>query len=412
MPHDKTTPRKIKTTRSIRARPSSAVALPVAQTRNPDQFRVTTPALDGRYESAGGNGPGAQFEHRLPPQPPAQGETAKRAEPDGTTSSQPGDRQGDRSPGDGTLGDGQAENPGAHPGETHRHDDGIAAVGQTLDILEALARVGPAPIAPLAEAAGCTRTAALRLLRTLQAHGFALQDEPGGVWRLGARWSVLGRAAAQQGALAATAMPFLAALGKTTGENIYLIVRDGLECATVAIYQADPSLRLYSEVGKRRPLHAGPSRLLLTHAPEAVQTQVLAQRLPRFTPATRTDAAWIAADLQRIRVRDYLITADEEEAGAVSISGPVRDASGHVVAALSITAPSMRMRPPRPRALLPLVLDAAVRLSQALGQPAAGLPPAAKNGVATAATRSAGGIQRWEPQVTGSASPGPHSIFR
>ena len=292
--------------------------------------------------------------------------------------------------------------------DSGRRDYSIAAVGRALDLLEALARIGPAPLAMLAESAGCTRTAAFRLLRTLQARGFAIQDEARGVWRLGARWGVLGRAAAQQGALAATAMPFLAALGKTTGENVYLSVRDGLESETVAIYQADPSLRLYSEVGKRRPLHAGPSRLLLTHAPEAVQTQVLAQRLPRFTPATRTDAAWIAADLQRIRARGYLLTADEVEAGAVSVTGPVHDASGHVVAALSITGASMRMRPPRPRALLPLVLDASARLSKALGQPAATVPAAAANGIA----RTPSDIPRWEPAVAGSASPGPHSIFR
>jgi hypothetical protein len=38
-----------------------------------------------------------------------------------------------------------------------------------------------------------------------------------------------------------------------------------------------------------------------------------------------------------------------------------------VVAALHISAPSMRMRPPRPRNLLPQVMDAAAKLSEALG---------------------------------------------
>ncbi len=66
-----------------------------------------------------------------------------------------------------------------------------------------------------------------------------------------------------------------------------------------------------------------------------MQTQVLAQRLPRFTPATRTDAAWIAADLQRIRTRGYLLTTDEVVAGAATVAAPVRDASGQVVAVLS-----------------------------------------------------------------------------
>jgi len=250
-------------------------------------------------------------------------------------------------------------------------DYSIAAVERALDLLLALAQVGPAALGPLAESAGCTRTAAFRLLRTLQGRGFALQDEARGLWRLGARWGVLGRAAHDQGALAATAAPFLAELGHALGENVYLRTREGLEAETVTVFQAEPSLRLYSTAGSRGPLHAGAARLLLAYAPEAVQTQVLAQRLPRFTPATRTDPAWIAADLQRIRARGYLVTADEVHPGAVSLSVPVRDAAGQVVAELFVSGPSMRMRPPRPRSLLPQVLEAAAKLSRALGAHAA-----------------------------------------
>ena len=291
-------------------------------------------------------------------------------------------------------------------------DYSIAAVERALDLLEALARIGPAPLAALAEAAGCSRTAGFRLLRTLQGRGFAIQDESRGIWRLGARWGVLGRAAVEQGALAATAMPVLAELGKATGENVYLRVRDGMENETIAIHQSDPALRVYTEVGKRGPLHAGSARMLLAHAPEAVQTQVLAQRLPRFTPATRTDSAWIAADLQRIRTRGYLITSDEVIPGAVSVTAPVRDASGQVIAALSLGAPSMRMRPPRPRTLLPQVMEAAARLSEALGdqtpaaKPVAGAPNGA-NGTAAAVA-----AQRWPGNGHGAASAGPHSMFR
>jgi len=287
--------------------------------------------------------------------------------------------------------------------EAQARDYSIAAVDRALDLLEALARVGPAPLAVLAETAGCSRTAGFRLLRTLQARGFAIQDDARGLWRLGARWGVLGRAAAEQGALAATAMPILASLGKAIGENTYLRVRDGMERETVAIYQTDPALRLYTEVGKRGPLHAGSSRLLLAHAPEAVQTQVLAQRLSRFTPATRTDSAWIAADLQRIRTRGYLITSDEVVAGAVSVAAPVRDASGQVVAIIYVGAPSIRMRPPRPRSLVPTVIEAATKLSQALGA-CADKPAAAGQEDAPA--------QAWPVGPPLIQSPRPHSIFR
>jgi DNA-binding IclR family transcriptional regulator len=298
---------------------------------------------------------------------------------------------------------------GSHEPAAPARDYSIAAVGRALDLLEALSRLGPAPLAALADQARCTRTAGFRLLRTLEARGFAIQDEARGMWRLGARWGVLGRAAVEQGALEATAMPFLSGLGKTSGENVYLRVRDGLESETIAIYQADPGLRLYSEVGKRQPLHAGSSRLLLAHAPEAVQTQVLAQRLPRFTPATRTDAAWIAADLQRIRTRGYLLTTDEVVAGAATVAAPVRDASGQVVAVLSVSAPTMRMRPPRPRALLPVVLDAAAKLSRALGATGGDITTRTADPARKGQGATAGSARETSPAL---AAPGPHSIFR
>ncbi len=285
------------------------------------------------------------------------------------------------------------------------------AVNRALSLLETLARTGPVPLAVLADAAGCGKTAAFELLTTMQGRNFVIQDASHGLWRLGARWAVLGSAASEQGALAATAMPYLAALGNATGENVYLRVREGMECETVAIYQTDPGLRVYTEVGKKMPLHAGSGRLLLAHAPEAVQTQVLAQRLQRYTPSTRIDPSWIAADLHRIRQRGFLITDSEVVAGTVSVCAAVRDASGQVVAAMLIGAPSLRMRPPRPRALMPAVVEAARKLSHALGsiseQPAAGSTNGAMESSQLGAFSGA-----WPANALGAAIPRPHSIFR
>ena len=252
---------------------------------------------------------------------------------------------------------------------------GTLTLQRAFDLLETLARTGPLALQALADAAGFGKTAASDILATLRARHFVLQDEAHGVWRLGARWSVVGQAASGQGALAAAALPYLAALGAATGENVYLRVRDGLEAETVAVHQTDPALRVYTEAGTKMPLHAGTGRLLLAHAPESVQTQVLTQRLQRYTPSTRIDPKWIAADLHRIRQRGFLITDSEVIPGTVTVCAPVRDASGQVVAALLIGAPSLRMRPPRPRALMPAVVEAAHKLSQALG--AVVEPPAA-----------------------------------
>jgi IclR family transcriptional regulator, KDG regulon repressor len=290
----------------------------------------------------------------------------------------------------------------------------VASVNRAFDLLEVLARGGPIPLGVLAETAHCGKTAALEALAPLQARNFVIQDEANGLWRLGARWAALGRAASEQGALAATAMPFLIALGHATGENVYLRVREGLEVETAAIYQTDPNLRIYTEVGKKMPLHAGTGRLLLAHAPETVQTQILAQRLQRYTPSTRTDPNWIAADLHRIRQRGFLITDSEVVAGTVTVCAPVSDASGQVIAVLLIAAPSLRMRPPRPRALMPAVVDAARNLSRALG---AEIPdPPAQTPVESAIeARRHGemGASAWTATAAmAAATARPHSIFR
>ena len=240
-------------------------------------------------------------------------------------------------------------------------------LGRGLDLLDALAVDGPLSATELAARADVTAAVVAKLLKIMETRGFAVSDPESGAWRVGAKWAAFGKAAAEQGSLAATALPFLTALGTATGENTYLRVRDGMSSETVAVYQTDPTLRLYNDVGSRGPLHAGTARMLLAYAPESVQTQLLTQRLPRFTPATRTDATWIAADLQRIRARGYLITADEVVPGAVSVAAPVRDASGEVVAIISIAAPTIRMRPPRPRAMVAQVQDAAAKLSHTLG---------------------------------------------
>jgi DNA-binding IclR family transcriptional regulator len=152
--------------------------------------------------------------------------------------------------------------------------------------------------------------------------------------------------------------------------------------------------------------------MLLAHAPEAVQTQVLAQRLQRYTPSTRIDPSWIAADLHRIRQRGFLITDSEVVAGTVSVCAAVRDSSGQVVAAILIGAPSLRMRPPRPRALMPAVVEAARKLSHALGSISEQPAPGSANGQLDERHVGAFTGSAWPTTALGATISRPHSIFR
>ena len=243
---------------------------------------------------------------------------------------------------------------------------GIAAVERTLDVLAALARLGPATLTELAKEANCTRVTAFRILHTLQARGFALQRAQRGAWQLGAGGLLVARAAHRQNVIPWTAAPVMAALAESSGDSVYLAVRDGQECEITAVQPGIVNTQTYARAGDRTPLLAGPGKLLLAFAPEPLQRAVKTGRLTRSGSGVRTDGDALDADLGRIRQRDWLITSHEIAEGVISVSSPVRDGLGEVIAVLSIASPGMRMRPPRPHALLTPLQAACVKLGQAL----------------------------------------------
>jgi IclR family acetate operon transcriptional repressor len=249
----------------------------------------------------------------------------------------------------------------------HGPDYGIAAIARMFDVVAAIMHAGPSTLAEIAEQAGCNRATAFRVLHTLQARGLVTQDRPRGPWRLGATWLSVAQAARRQRALELAAAPAMSALAAASHEGVYLAVRDGQEAETLAVHPGDKQIRLYAKRGDRAPLHAGPGRLLLAYAPPSIQRAALATRLARLGPATRTDAASIAADLQRVGARGWLITHDEIEEGVVTVSMPVRDSAGEVLAVLSIISPTLRMKAPRPHTLLTGLMQAAGAVGSAIG---------------------------------------------
>ena len=249
-----------------------------------------------------------------------------------------------------------------------RRTYGIAVLDRMAELVGAMIRTGPATLSRLAAESGCAPATAFRILRTMQSHGLAEQDEPRGPWRLGVAWLIAAQAAAAQGALALAAQPAMAALAHTSDETVYLAVRDGQEAEMAAIRRGATLVRLYARPGERLPLHAGPHRLLLAYAPPDIQAAVLASRLARLTPMTRIDPPWIKADLPRIRARGWLITTDEMAEGAVTVTTGVSDSAGTVLAALTIAGPVTRMRPPRPHTLLGPLLTAAEAVRGAISR--------------------------------------------
>jgi DNA-binding IclR family transcriptional regulator len=93
--------------------------------------------------------------------------------------------------------------------------------------------------------------------------------------------------------------------------------------------------------------------------------------LARHTPATVTDREKLLDHLRTVAAQGWAVDLEECEPGLRCAAAPVHDASGSVVAALSVSGPAFRLgEDALLQDVVPLVVDAAARLSRELGHAA------------------------------------------
>ena len=243
----------------------------------------------------------------------------------------------------------------------------IEAVGRALSILEALAENPGQGVTALAERMGLTKSIVFRLLYTLEERGFVHRESERATYALGFRVGVLGERVGRDGTLLHVAPPVMEGLRDRTGENVNLVVREGMQTLVLATREGLHSIRLYARSGRHGPLHAGGgSMLLLAHAEPALIDEVLAARLDAFTPYTQTDPEKLREVLRRIRENGYNVAMNDLDDGAFSVAAPIRDSRGAVVAAISVAGAVVRFDEDRRGRYLDAVRDAAAAISSKL----------------------------------------------
>jgi DNA-binding IclR family transcriptional regulator len=228
---------------------------------------------------------------------------------------------------------------------------GVGVLDKAVLVLESAAR-SPVGLGELVSVTGLPRATAHRLAVALEAHRLLVRNETGR-WAPGPRLGELAQAAPDP--LLAAAGPVLARLRDRSGESTQLYRRYGDERVCVAAAERASGLRTTVAVGARLPMTAGSGAQVLAawSEPDDV-THIL--RTARFT-------ARVLADVRR---RGWAYSVAQREAGVASVSAPVRDRSGGVIAAISVSGPVERLgRRPGPR-YAPLVTAAAAALSARL----------------------------------------------
>jgi DNA-binding IclR family transcriptional regulator len=246
---------------------------------------------------------------------------------------------------------------------TRTVEDGAQAIDRAARILVRLVESDQAvTLAGVMDETKLPKTTAARLLRALERSGLA-QRRPGGGFRPGPVLVEYARRDTSVGDLGTLAWPFLEGLGRSTGETANVAIPTPAGVARLAQVDSNHPLGAGNWTGARIPIHAS-SMGKVFMAFGAAQPPF--GRLAKLGPRTITSMADLLAELDVVRRVGYATTWEELEEGLASTAAPVRDSRGRVIAAISVSAPTVRTSRERLADLSRQVLEAAAALSSAI----------------------------------------------
>lgn len=247
------------------------------------------------------------------------------------------------------------------------------SLGRALTILTSLAE-RPRSLDELAEELGVHKTTVLRLLRTLREEHFVHRDS-GHRFHLGSRLFALAGAALEEREIRAVAAPHLTRLNEATGQTVHLGVHEDGVVIYLDKRESRQPVRMYSRVGLPMPLHCTAiAKVLLAGLPPAERrrTAETIEYTP-YTDRTITDAGSYLTELAGVAERGWAVDEGEHESFLTCLAAPVRDATGQVIAAVSVSVPHVLrddgVQDTVP-ALLPDLREAARRISADCGHQA------------------------------------------
>lgn len=247
---------------------------------------------------------------------------------------------------------------------------------QTIERIDQLLRIlsqsgQGVRLGALAEAVGLPKGTTHRLLSSLAYFNYVQQEPVSRSYRLGFRLVTLGNCLLDQIDLRKMAQPHLFELAQRTQETAHLVVMDRDEALYIdKIQLSTEGLHMSSRLGYRAPLHCtAVGKVLLSHHPETEIDGIIARKgLPRFTANTLTDGEAFKAHLRKVKADGYAVDNEEHGLGVRCVAAPVRDMGGSIIAAISVSAPAVRVTlEVAHETMTPLVVATAEKISNQLG---------------------------------------------
>ncbi|ATL67079.1 IclR family transcriptional regulator [Nocardia terpenica] len=220
----------------------------------------------------------------------------------------------------------------------------------------------------LATRLGVHKSTVLRLLQTMEAQRFVTHDS-GHRYTLGARLFELANRSLERRDVRTVARRHLEALNAATGQTVHLATYESGEAIYIDKLDATQSVRMYSRVGRPAPLHCTAVGKVLVSAQPRTQWRAIAEKLDYhpFTDRTIRTPERYLAELETVAAQDFAEDNEEHESFVNCIAAPIRNGTGTVVAAVSVSVPDMLLDHDQVLGLLPRVRATADAVSTELG---------------------------------------------
>lgn len=246
--------------------------------------------------------------------------------------------------------------------------DYVNSLARGLEVICAFTRARPKmTLSEVAKSTGMTRATVRRFLLTLVREGYAEKDEK--LFALKPKVLQLGYSALSSMGILEVIQPIMNELAKTVEESVFAAVLTGEDVTYVARATSERLINVSITVGSRAPAHAvSTGRVLLAAEPEDTLLQYLDRvTLRKLTPNTLVSKAKLRSLIEDARIANYSIVDQELEIGLGSISVPIRNSAGRVIAALNVCSPSARSSPEdMKKNILPELMAAAQRVTSGL----------------------------------------------
>ena len=229
----------------------------------------------------------------------------------------------------------------------------IESVDNALRILQMLRDSGQVRVSDMAAELGIARSTAHRLLAMLVYRDFAVQAEDRS-YRPGPAIAAEPLRGEPAQRLRQVMRPHMEALCDQVAETINLVVRLGTQTRFLHTVESAQVLRVGDRQGTILPAwQTSGGKALLAELPDTQLTAVLRGANGRPPEGmTAAERRSLVNELRLVRDQGYAENIQESESGVCAIGLCVRDKSGDPVAALSVSAPSVRYTPDRSRVFL------------------------------------------------------------